>query len=100
MLETLDRLESGVAAALDARRWWIVGAVSFLYLSVTCGLAHYKLFWNDELFTVYISRLPTVSDIWAILATGVELKDMEKARGWGDSFRRRTIALKSQVFPR
>lgn len=34
-----------------------------------------------------------------LIATGVELKDMEKAAGWGDSFRRRTIALKSQVFP-
>jgi hypothetical protein len=34
-----------------------------------------------------------------LIATGVELKDMEKARGWGDSFRRRTIAMKSQVFP-
>lgn len=72
MLEKLDRLESGVTAALDAWRWWIVGAVSLLYLSVTCVLAQYKLFWNDELFTVYISRLPMLSDIWAILATGVE----------------------------
>ena len=34
-----------------------------------------------------------------LIATGVELKDMEKARGWGDSFRRRTIVLKSRVFP-
>jgi hypothetical protein len=34
-----------------------------------------------------------------LIATGVELKDMEKARGWGDSFRRRTIGLKSRVFP-
>jgi hypothetical protein len=34
-----------------------------------------------------------------LIATGVELKDMEKDRGWGDSFRRRTIALKSRVFP-
>jgi len=34
-----------------------------------------------------------------LIATGVELKDMEKERGWGDSFRRRTIAFKSQVFP-
>jgi hypothetical protein len=34
-----------------------------------------------------------------LIATGVELKDMEKTRGWGDSFRRRTIAMKSQVFP-
>jgi hypothetical protein len=34
-----------------------------------------------------------------LIATGVEMKDMEKERGWGDSFRRRTIALKSRVFP-
>jgi hypothetical protein len=34
-----------------------------------------------------------------LLATGVELKDMEKERGWGDSFRRRTVAMKSRVFP-
>ena len=72
MLEKLDRLDGWLAAALDAWRWWIVGAVSLLYLSVTCVLAHYKLFWNDELFTVYIAGLPTVADIWTILATGVE----------------------------
>lgn len=34
-----------------------------------------------------------------LIATGVELKDMEKERGWGDSFRRRTIVMKSRVFP-
>jgi hypothetical protein len=34
-----------------------------------------------------------------LIATGVELKNMEKEHGWGDSFRRRTIALKGQVFP-
>ena len=34
-----------------------------------------------------------------LIATGVELKKLEKEKGWGDSFRRRTIVLKSQVFP-
>jgi hypothetical protein len=34
-----------------------------------------------------------------LIATGVELKEMEKERGWGDSFRRRTVAMKSRVFP-
>lgn len=33
-----------------------------------------------------------------LIATGVELKDMEKERGWGDSFRRRTVAMKGRVF--
>jgi hypothetical protein len=27
------------------------------------------------------------------------MKDMEKEKGWGDSFRRRTVALKGRVFP-
>jgi len=35
-------------------------------------LAWYKLLWNDELFTLYIARLPTYSDIWSLLASGVE----------------------------
>jgi hypothetical protein len=34
-----------------------------------------------------------------LIATGVEMKDLEKASGWGDSFRRRTVALKSRIFP-
>jgi hypothetical protein len=34
-----------------------------------------------------------------LIATGVELKDLEKQAGWGDSFRRRTVSLKSRVFP-
>jgi amino acid transporter len=34
-----------------------------------------------------------------LIATGVELKALEKERGWGDTFRRRTVALKARVFP-
>jgi hypothetical protein len=34
-----------------------------------------------------------------LIATGVEMKEMEKAHGWGDSFRRRIISLKSRAFP-
>ncbi len=34
-----------------------------------------------------------------LIATGVEMKTMEKEKGWGDSFRRRTVAMKGRVFP-
>jgi hypothetical protein len=34
-----------------------------------------------------------------LIATGVSLKEIERERGWGDSFRRRTIGMKSRVFP-
>ncbi len=34
-----------------------------------------------------------------LLATGVEMKEMEKTQEWGDSFRRRTVAFKARAFP-
>jgi len=34
-----------------------------------------------------------------LIATGVEMKDLERERGWGDSFRRRIIRLKAESFP-
>lgn len=34
-----------------------------------------------------------------LIATGVEMKTLEKERGWGDSFRKRTVAMKGRVFP-
>lgn len=34
-----------------------------------------------------------------LIATGVEMKELEKRRGWGDSFRQRTVGMKSRVFP-
>ena len=32
-----------------------------------------------------------------LLATGVELKELEQKRGWGESFRKRTITMKGRV---
>jgi len=34
-----------------------------------------------------------------LIATGAEMKEVEKQQGWGDSFRRRTVGMKSRVFP-
>jgi hypothetical protein len=34
-----------------------------------------------------------------LIATGVSMKELERERGWGESFRRRTVALKGRVFP-
>ena len=34
-----------------------------------------------------------------LIATGVEMKEMERDRGWGDSFRRRIVRMKSEAFP-
>src|SRR6185436_3095753 len=71
-LDRLDRLESALAAALDRWKVWVLAAFAITYLAIASALAWHKLLWNDELFTLYIARLPTNSDIWAFLASGVE----------------------------
>ena len=42
-------------------------ALSLLYLAVTVVLAQRKLMWNDELYTYYMARLPSMRDVWAAL---------------------------------
>ncbi|MCI0602245.1 glycosyltransferase family 39 protein [bacterium] len=42
-----------------------------LYLSIACFLASQKLFWNDELYTLYFTRLAW-PDLWWALGTGAD----------------------------
>ena len=41
--------------------------LSLLYVAVTIVFAQRKLMWNDELYTYYMARLPSMSDVWAAL---------------------------------
>ncbi len=43
-----------------------------IYFAGFCLIASKAAISNDELFTLYISRLPRFRDIWAALATGAE----------------------------
>ena len=52
--------------------WWMIAWVSALYWPVTLGLAARKQFWNDELFTYYISALDTFPRIWSALLTAAD----------------------------
>ncbi|MBV9609568.1 MAG: glycosyltransferase family 39 protein, partial [Acidobacteria bacterium] len=47
-------------------------AFSVVYWASTLFIAHARLLWNDELFTLYISKLPTFSAVWGALSTGAE----------------------------
>jgi hypothetical protein len=51
---------------------WAVGCWTIFYFVLVFLLAHEKPFWNDELFTFYISRLRNLSDVWNALLTGAE----------------------------
>jgi len=50
----------------------MIAWVSALYWPVTFGLAARKQFWNDELFTRYLSALDTFPRIWSALLTAVD----------------------------
>jgi hypothetical protein len=43
-----------------------------MYFLLTCYRASRKLFWFDELFTLYISRLPDMATLWSALKQGVD----------------------------
>jgi len=64
----LDRL----AEALERdKRFWLVW-FTLLYLPLISLHAIRKQYWFDEFFTLYVSRLPHLSDLWAALGGGVE----------------------------
>ena len=54
------------------RTGWILMGFSFLYVAVTCAIASRRMLWNDELFTLYLSRLGHLPDILAALSTGAD----------------------------
>lgn len=82
----------------------VVGTVSFVW-SMVLGYAadlrgpmirqHFLMSLTSTLVLVMAHSFI----MFFLIATGVEMKDMEKEKGWGDSFRRRTIAMKARVFP-
>jgi hypothetical protein len=65
-------------------------------LTDPAGVRHHFLL---ALGTTTLLVLAHSSIMFFLIATGVEMKELEKRRGWGDSFRRRTVDMKSRVFP-
>ena len=82
----------------------LAGTVSLL-ASIVVGyqvpfqVAHLKAHFLLGLLSTTLLVMAHSFIMFFLIATGVEMKDMEKERGWGDSFRRRTIKMKSEVFP-
>jgi hypothetical protein len=65
------RLGSAFHSMVESRLFaWAVFTV--LYAIPTVYLAHLKLFWDDEFFTLYLSRTPSWHDLLQALATGAD----------------------------
>jgi len=56
---------------LGSVRWWGVALFTAVYLPLTLQRARVKPLWEDELFTLALSRQP-LSEIWKALSTGAD----------------------------
>ena len=57
---------------VERRPWVAIVCWTAFYLGLTFSLVREKPFWNDELFTFYISHRPSLADVWNALLTGAE----------------------------
>ncbi len=55
-----------------ASRSLVIAAFTILYLIPTVKLSQMKLFWDDEFFTLYLSRTPDWKTLLQALATGAD----------------------------
>jgi len=56
---------------LGSRKWWAVALFTAIYLPLTLQRAWVKPLWEDELFTLALSR-PPLAEIWKALSTGAD----------------------------
>jgi hypothetical protein len=68
----VERLADEAAKVLDRWKYLFLMACTACYFLITCYQANRKLFWVDEIFTVYISGLPSLRLIWSALLDGAD----------------------------
>ncbi len=61
-----------LASAVENSRIWPLAIFLAIYFPLTAFLASHKLIWDDEFFTLYISRPDSMSGILKALATGAD----------------------------
>src|SRR6516165_1897776 len=71
-MQQFQRIGKNIASSLqrDAPTWLLLFSLSYCVLAVAGST---RSFWYDELFTYYLSRLPSLTDIWVALGEGVDL---------------------------
>jgi hypothetical protein len=67
------RWVEATARWVEDRKFLSFWIFSFFYFLGAFGKASSKLFWYDELFSWYVAKLPSLSDIWNALYEGVDV---------------------------
>ena len=52
-----------VVRFLNRSQYLVLALFSIIYFAASCYRASGKLFWYDEIFTVYLSRLPDLATL-------------------------------------
>jgi hypothetical protein len=68
--ELLETNAGRLSEALSRKKYVVILIFSIAYAIETCYFASRKLFWFDELFTVYMSRLPDFASTWRAVLRG------------------------------
>jgi hypothetical protein len=72
LVTLLDNTAADWAGILIRRKLLFLVLFSAAYFGATCYRASRKLFWFDEIFTVYLSNLPDLRSLWQALTHGVD----------------------------
>ena len=70
--DLLETSAGRLAEALSRIKYVVLVLFSITYVIETCYFASRKLFWFDELFTVYMSRLPDFASTWRAVLSGTD----------------------------
>ena len=69
---SLNRAATWLSETLERHKGAVLAVFSIAYFALTFYRASRKLFWFDELFTVYLSRLPDFKSVWHAVLNGVD----------------------------
>jgi hypothetical protein len=72
LIDQIVRGLDNVTAFLALHQYIFLALASVGYFAITGYRAHRRLFWFDEIFTFYISRLPDLASIWSACTHGVD----------------------------
>jgi Dolichyl-phosphate-mannose-protein mannosyltransferase len=67
-----ERLSAGIESTLSRSPWLAPGSLSLAFFLGAAAKARQCPLWNDEVLTRYVSSLPTVGDVWRVLANHAE----------------------------
>ena len=68
----VEGLANDAAKVLERWKYLFLLVCTGCYALITCYQANRKLFWADEIFTVYVSGLPSLRLIWNALLDGAD----------------------------